>query len=226
MTDRPVIVFDVNGTLSDTSALADAFAEQGADPVLARVWFASILRDGFGMTAAGGDPDFATLAHDLLPSLLEGQRLRGTLDAAVDALTGVLGALPPHDDVGPGLRALHDGGHRLAALTNGSTANADRILATAGVRDLLDPVLSVQDLGGWKPAGVAYSGAAAALGAAPSDLLLVAAHPWDLHGAAAVGLRTAWLRREDGAYPSAMRAPDLAADDLVELAGLLNAAGT
>jgi 2-haloacid dehalogenase len=48
MEPRPsVIVFDVNETLSDMAPLAGRFAEVGAPGLLARVWFAALLRDGF-----------------------------------------------------------------------------------------------------------------------------------------------------------------------------------
>ncbi len=47
---RPsVIVFDVNETLSDMAPLARRFADVGAPELLAQVWFASLLRDGFAL---------------------------------------------------------------------------------------------------------------------------------------------------------------------------------
>jgi len=48
-----VVVFDVNETLSDMAPLAQRFADIGAPPALARLWFAALLRDGFARTAAG-----------------------------------------------------------------------------------------------------------------------------------------------------------------------------
>ena len=55
MEPRPsVIVFDVNETLSDMAPLAGRFAEVGAPELLARTWFAALLRDGFALAASGG----------------------------------------------------------------------------------------------------------------------------------------------------------------------------
>ena len=60
---RPsVIVFDVNETLSDLSALGARFIEVGAAGSAARLWFASVLRDGFAL-GKGGDPH-GTLAGE------------------------------------------------------------------------------------------------------------------------------------------------------------------
>ncbi|WP_434620449.1 hypothetical protein [Arthrobacter sp. A5] len=49
-----VIAFDVNETLSDMSPIGVCFGEVGAPEYLAKAWFASLLRDGFALAAAGG----------------------------------------------------------------------------------------------------------------------------------------------------------------------------
>ncbi|WP_251042171.1 hypothetical protein [Arthrobacter sp. ISL-30] len=62
MSDEPsVIVFDVNETLSDMSPMAARFTEVGAPDHLAKLWFAALLRDGFALTAAGGNGSFAEI---------------------------------------------------------------------------------------------------------------------------------------------------------------------
>jgi hypothetical protein len=57
--DPSVVVFDVNETLSDMSPMARRFADVGAPEHLAKLWFATLLRDGFALTAAGGQRPFA-----------------------------------------------------------------------------------------------------------------------------------------------------------------------
>jgi 2-haloacid dehalogenase len=52
-------VFDVNETLSDMAPLAGRFADVGAPELLAKVWFASLLRDGFALAATGGKEAFS-----------------------------------------------------------------------------------------------------------------------------------------------------------------------
>ena len=64
-----VIVFDVNETLSDMSPLADIFAETGAPASLAKLWFATLLRDGFALTAAGDNSAFAEIGAEALRGL-------------------------------------------------------------------------------------------------------------------------------------------------------------
>lgn len=80
MQPRPdVVVLDVNETLSDMAPLAQLFEQSGAPAQLARTWFASVLRDGFGLAAAGASARFTDIAADLLRSLL---REAGVTDVA------------------------------------------------------------------------------------------------------------------------------------------------
>lgn len=55
-------------------------------------------------------------------------------------------------------------------------------------------------------------------GCSPDRLLMVAAHAWDLRGAQAVGMRTAYVERPVGDPPSAMDSFDLHAKGLDDLA--------
>jgi 2-haloacid dehalogenase len=52
-------------------------------------------------------------------------------------------------------------------------------------------------------------------------MLLVAVHPWDIHGAARAGLSTAWINRRGGPYPDYFLAPDHTVSALDELAAAL-----
>jgi 2-haloacid dehalogenase len=73
MRPRPsVVVFDVNETLSDMAPLAGRFAEVGAPELVARLWFAALLRDGFALAAAGGNEPFTRLAAGALRMVLAG----------------------------------------------------------------------------------------------------------------------------------------------------------
>ncbi|MDJ0460091.1 HAD hydrolase-like protein, partial [Arthrobacter sp. NQ7] len=75
----------------------------------------------------------------------------------------------------------------------------------------------VEDAPAWKPARSSYEYAAARTGTDPGSMLLVAVHPWDIHGAARAGLRTAWLNRTGDNYPAYFEAPDVTISALTEL---------
>lgn len=220
-TSPAVILFDVNETLSNMAPMADRFTEVGAAPQAAKLWFATLLRDGFALTAAGSNPAFAEVGAEVLRGLLRGETLDRDLEKAVSHVMDGMAALELHLDVAPGVSSLKESGYRLATLSNGSTKLADRLFGDAGIRDHFEMLLSVEDAPAWKPDRSAYEYAAGKLGLDVSELLLVAVHPWDVHGASAAGAQTAWLSRDGGAYPAHFKPADYTIRALPELAGVL-----
>lgn len=214
-----VIVFDVNETLSDMAPLGEAFAQAGAPTGLARTWFAGILRDGFAVAAAGGNTAFTEIAQDSLARLLSEHEVSAPGES-VEGIMGTLKSLDVHPDVVPGIKALRQAAE-LITLSNGATQVADSLLRSAGIREHFSELLSVQDAPAWKPARSAYEHAAERCGREPGRMLLVAVHPWDIHGAHQAGLRTAWINRTGARYPGYFAPPDLEAVDLPSLADQL-----
>jgi 2-haloacid dehalogenase len=177
-----VIVFDVNETLSDMSPLSDRFAETGAPASLAKLWFATLLRDGFALTAAGDNSAFAEIGSEALRGLLAGTDLGMEQEAAVDHIMQGMAGLGLHPDVPEGVSALKAAGYRLVTLTNGSTGVAEKLFTGAGIRDSFDRLLSVEDAPAWKPARAAYDHAATACGTDPEQIAPGGCpplgHPW------------------------------------------------
>jgi len=110
---------------------------------------------------------------------------------------------------------------RLVTLSNGSTQLAETLFRAADIREEFDLLLSVEDAPGWKPLRAAYEYAADACGVEVGRMLLTAVHPWDIHGAARAGLRTAWINRAGATYPGYFTAPDITVSTLEELASIL-----
>ena len=221
--DAPVIVFDVNETLSDMAPMADRFVEVGAPPHLASLWFAGLLRDAFALTAAGSTDRFATFAADALRAVLHGVALDRGPDEAVQHVLDGFSTLPVHLDVPDGVRALRAAGRRLVTLSNGGAPVAEGLLARAGVREEFEQVLSVEQAGVWKPAPGSYAYAARECGVDPAQLLLVAVHPWDVAGALRAELSACWLDRSGAPYPSHCLEPTYTVASLPELADRLSA---
>ncbi len=221
--NRPaVVVFDVNETLSDMSPMALRFADIGAPPHLTRLWFASLLRDGFALTSTGATETFATLGTGALQQLLAGLPLDRVLDDAIEHVMAGFNSLDLHRDVAEGVRGLRAAGLRLVTLSNGAASVAHGLFERAGLLSQFDALLSVEDVGVWKPARGAYEHAARACGTELRDMLLVAVHPWDIDGAARAGMATAWVARAGGSYPGYFTAPATTVGSLTELAAQLS----
>lgn len=223
-----VVLLDVNGTLSDTSALAAVFEGVGAPGHLAAPWFTGVLRDGIALTLHGAAARFADVAVAGARAVLAGGGVAAEhLDDAAVAVVDALGSLPLHPDVVPGLEGLLQRGLRLVPLSQGAAGTTDRLLRSGGAGDLVEGALSVADAPGglWKPAATTYAWALDQVGASPAEAVLVAAHPWDVDGAARAGLATAWVDRSAGTggatYPAVMAEPDLVVPGLEALADLL-----
>ncbi len=225
---RPVevVVFDVNETLSDLEPLRARLVGGGAPGHLLETWFAGTLRDGFALAAVGGAAPFRQVGTDVLHGLLAGVPDLAMAPQALAAhvLDGVTD-LDVHPDVVAGLRILHEAGVRLVTLTNGAGSVSQALLDRAGVSDLFERQLTVEDAGHWKPHPGAYAWAAEQCGTVPGAMLMVAIHPWDLHGAAAAGMLTGWVNRNGTPYPGVFTAPTLRAGDLPTLAAHVIAGG-
>lgn len=100
----------------------------------------------------------------------------------------------------------------MAALSNGGFALLTQLVKTAALP--FDCIVSAELARAYKPDPRPYQTAAALLDVAPAETLMVAAHGWDLAGARAAGLRTAFVERpaEKGPQRAADRAADTAAD--------------
>ena len=219
---RPaIILFDVNETLSDMSPLAGRFEEVGLPAHLAPTWFAGLLRDGFALTITGTKPSFREVGAEHLRVLAHQLELDRDLEDAVDHVMDAFMSLEVHPDVPDGIRRLHALGIRLVTLSNGSPVVAERLLTGAGVRDLVEAVMSVDEGSAWKPAAAAYREALDRCDVPPERAMLVAIHPWDVHGARAAGLLGAWIDRGGGRYPAYLTAPSVTAGSLTRLADLL-----
>ena len=100
--------------------------------------------------------------------------------------------LDPWPDVRTGLDALRRR-RVVASLSNGHVALLVDLARHGDLR--FDCVLSAELVNAYKPAPEVYQTAARLLDVEPGELMLVAAHPWDLAGAREAGLRTAFVDR-------------------------------
>lgn len=216
------LIFDVNETLSDMAPLAGAFEQSGLPGSAARLWFAELLRDGFALTAAGDNHGFADIATQSLHRQLRATLGAGDYEESVAHIMETFANLELHPDVTAGIKTMSRSA-QLLTLSNGPSTTARSLLHKGGIDDLFSHFLSVQDAPRWKPAPEAYEYAAHKTQHQVEDLLLVAVHPWDIHGASAAGLRTAWINRTGATYPEYFAAPEIEAENMVTLARILSA---
>ncbi|AIJ23468.1 MULTISPECIES: haloacid dehalogenase type II [Amycolatopsis methanolica group] len=227
-----VIACDIFGTTVDwysgvRDQVAPVFAAAGIDVDAGE--FTSAWRDRYLPSmrrVQDGSRDWAvldTLHRESLDALLDEHGVSlGEDDRR--RLVRAWHRLPAWPDAAAGLARLRSR-HVVAALSNGGFALLTHLVKDAALP--FDCILSAELARDYKPSATVYRTAAGLLDVAPGEVLMVAAHAWDLAGARSAGLRTAFLERpaEKGPHRQADRPGDFPADlvaaDFPELAGLL-----
>ena len=219
------LVFDVFGTVVDwRGGLIREGEALSAAKGLAVDWpaFADAWRAGYqpAMQRARSGTIAWTNVDGLHRVILDELIPRFGLGALTEAERGqfnrVWHRLDPWPDAVAGLTRLK-ARFVVSTLSNGNIALLVNMAKRAGLP--WDCVLSAEIMKHYKPDPEVYQGAAALLGIARHELLMVAAHPSDLRGAARAGLRTALVHRplERGPNPAGAPPPDALPDDRFDL---------
>ena len=214
---QPVLVFDVVGTLLDLSALDSLFKEHFGEQELRKEWFSEVLKLALTCTAIGKYEEFSRITEAALQVIAE-RHGKNVSPAGRKEILGKLRTLPAFPDVKPSLDHLRRQGFRLAALTNSGPRAAGDALRNAGIADLFEQIFSADSVKRLKPAAEPYQMAARELGIESNSLLMVAAHSWDIAGAAAAGCQTAFVQRPQQVLDQITPRPAIIAKDLQEFA--------
>jgi 2-haloacid dehalogenase len=210
---QQTIVFDVNETLLDLDPVRHWFEHRFGDEPNAAMWFNELLRLSFVSATTDRYVPFPDLAAAALTTVAT--RFHASVgDGDLHHISTVFTTLPCHTDVVQGLSSLREAGFTVAALTNSPLATAEAQLDHAGVSGLFDKVMSVEMVKRFKPHRSVYEGGAQALGTTTSDMVMVAAHDWDIAGAMASGCKGVFIERPGQIFSNAFAPPTISSPDL------------
>jgi 2-haloacid dehalogenase len=209
-------VFDAYGTLFDVhSAVARLRARVGerAD-ALSQLWRAKQLEYTWLRALMGRHAGFWQVTGDALGHALA----RTGVDPALrEPLMRAYRALDAYPEVPDTLRQLRKGELTIALLSNGEPGMLAAGAQSAGIDGLLDAILSVEEVGIFKPHPKVYQLAVDRLAVRPDQIAFQSSNAWDVCGAATFGLRAVWVNRL-GMPPE--RLPGVAEHELRDLSGL------
>jgi 2-haloacid dehalogenase len=219
------VVFDAYGTLLDFASAAQAASDVlGARwQPLSDLWRQKQLQYTWLRALMGRHADFWQVTGDALDFALESL---GLADPALrERLLEAYGRLGPYPDAAPALAAIRASGLKTAILSNGAPRMLASAARSARLDGLLDEVLSVEEVGVYKPHPSVYRLACDRLGAWPAEVVFVSANGWDAWGAKAFGMRVAWCNRAGQPVERLGEPPDVELRSLAELPALLGPGG-
>jgi 2-haloacid dehalogenase len=188
-------VFDAYGTLFDYASAAAQCRDVLGDRItaLTALWRDKQLQYTWLRTMQDRYADFWQVTGDSLDYSLE---TMGIADPALrERLMRLYLTLDPFPEVPAVLRQLKDAGLKTAILSNGSPDMLRPLVASAGIGDLLDAVLSAHEVGVFKTHPKVYQLAVDRLGVPASAISFQSSNAWDAYAASAFGMRVVWCNR-------------------------------
>jgi 2-haloacid dehalogenase len=216
-------VFDAYGTLFDyASAAARTRDVLGSDwERLAALWRDKQLQYTWLRAAQGRHADFWQVTGDALDFALE---TLGIDDGALrQRLMDLYLRLETFPEVPEALARLKAGGMKTAILSNGSPRMLQAAVDNAEIGALLDHVLSVEEVGVFKPNPKVYQLAVERLGLEPQAISFQSSNAWDAHAAAAFGMRVVWCNRYGQRRERLPGVPDREVRTLADLPAIVGA---
>ncbi len=196
LADTDAVLFDAYGTLFDVHAAVQRHADAvGPDAGhLSEVWRNKQLEYSWVLGLAGRYRSFWDLTEAALDHALA---LHPRVDRALrEKLLDSYRDLDAYPEVPAVLERLRARGLKTAIFSNGDAPMLERAVASAGLREHLDAVLSADAARTFKTAPAAYAKALEQAGTAKDRVLFCSSNRWDIAGATAFGLRCAWINRK------------------------------
>ena len=216
-------VFDAYGTLFNFAAATERCRDEIGDKTdaLTDIWRTKQLQYSWLRSLMGYHLDFWQLTSDALDFALEALDLRDP-DLREHLLTLYM-ALDPYPEVKGVLHALRRAEVQTAVLSNGSPSMLASAVGSAGIESLLDDVISVEEVGIFKPHPNVYKLVQTRLGVAPAEVAYQSANGWDVCAAAAFGFQAVWINRSGQPIERIPDKPLLELQTLEDLPSLVGA---
>jgi 2-haloacid dehalogenase len=214
-------VFDAYGTLFDFASAAKRCRDLLGDNTdkLTALWRDKQLQYTWLRALQGRHADFWQVTADALDFALE--TLAIDRSATRERLMNLYLTLDVFPEVPDVLRQLKQAGLRTAILSNGSPKMLDAVVRAAGLEKLLDAVLSVEEVGVYKPHPKVYQLAVDRLGIPARAIAFQSSNAWDAYAAAAFGMQVVWCNRYGQRPERLPGSPDRIVMTLAELPPLV-----
>lgn len=216
-------IFDAYGTLFDVAAAArECAAEPGREAFAAKWqkvatdWRLKQLQYTWLRALSDAHTDFWEVTQNGLDYALEASALHNDPELR-ERLLALYWQLSAYPEVPAMLAALKAQGLNTAILSNGSPDMLNGAVQSAGVTEVLDDVLSVQDVGVFKPHKSVYDLVTARFECQPDQVLFVSSNCWDACAAVQNGFFATWVNRAGEPVDRLPWRPQVMLDDLTTI---------
>lgn len=188
-------VFDAYGTLFDVSSVARGAQDALGDrwQALSDLWRQKQLQYTWLRGLAGHHADFWQVTGDALDFAMV---TLGINDPQLrDRLMNLYLSIAAYPEVPDMLAALKARGIKLAILSNGSPRMLAAAVENSGLVGYFDAIMSVEEVGVYKPHPSVYGLAPKRLNVASSSICFLSSNGWDAFSAKAFGFQVLWCNR-------------------------------
>jgi 2-haloacid dehalogenase len=193
--DIRACVFDAYGTLFDYASAAASCRDVVGENLdrLTSLWREKQLQYTWLRAVQQRHADFWQVTGDALDFALE---TLGLADPRLrERLMRLYLALDSFPEVPSTLRRLKAAGFRTAVLSNGTPKMLRAATENTRITDLLDAVLSVEEVGVYKPDPRVYQLAVTHLHLPAEQICFLSSNAWDAFAASAYGMKVVWCNR-------------------------------
>ncbi|MGI4021853.1 MAG: haloacid dehalogenase type II [Janthinobacterium lividum] len=212
-----LLIFDVNGTLLNMESIKEAINYAYKHPGAFTQWFSWLLQYSLVDTITKSYHPFSKIAKASLEMTANALQVNAD-EAFMQDILKSMQQLPPYSEVIEGLTMLKKAGYKMVTLTNSAPAAQEKQLEFAQLTDYFDKTFSVDEVKLYKPHPDTYKYVLDKMDVKPKEVMLIAAHGWDVAGAIRADMQAAFIaRKEQSLYPLADQ-PRFICNNLVELA--------
>ncbi|SRR5579883_775585 len=214
-------VFDAYGTLFDGASVADECREALGERTGAFIgrWRDKQLQTTWLLAAQGRHKDFWTVTGDALDDALAAFQVEAPF--LREPLMKRYLRLDAFPDVAGALVRLKGRGLRLAILSNGTPSMLGSLVEHAKLQGLFEAVLSVEEVGAFKPHPKVYQLALDRLGLPADAIAFQSSNAWDAYAASAFGMKVVWCNRAGQPPERLPGKPDRVIKSLAELPDMI-----
>jgi len=211
-----VCAFDAYGTCFDINSAAKSLANKIGKDWLAfsSTWRTVQLEYTWLRSLMKRYVDFWKVTEDSLEYAMESHGIDKNFK---NELLNLYKKLNPYPELKDCLKSLKSKKLKICILSNGSTDLLKQLISNAGVQELFDDLISVEDVKIFKPDPQVYELVTKKYKCKPEEVCFMSSNTWDIVGGGLFGYQTVWVDRFNKKFDKLDYKPNMQIKDLSEL---------